>query len=250
MAAINPADLSKFSWIMEIQLLGTNVWRRLASVRGLTTTINNTNVVEIKADDTGTVLKVADRTANVAFELLENSWRDTLALLFWGTETDVAWTPVAITEEEIGTDVWAWSVYILANSNGDGSIVTSVTVSDSGGALIAWTNYALWVDERGNSQVVFITSTNGATTIDYTYTPNETEGLTLDIGNVELRNFKARVTATENGKDRVTTLTSVTLNTEYSIAYADVVEAWDIAGANLTFETNKGSQLIYTNEIV
>lgn len=250
MAAINPQDLSKFSGIMEVKLEGTNVWKRLASVRGLTTTINNTNVVEIKADDTGTVLKLSDRTASIGFEFLENTWRDTLALLFGGNAEDIAWSPVNVTGEEIGTDVWASSIYILENSNGNGSIVTGVTVTDSGWALIAWTDYTVAVDSDWDSQIVFLQDTTWATTVDYTYTPNDTEKLTLSIWNVELRNFACRVRAIEGNKERVTTLTSATLNTEYSISYADVVEQGDITGSNLVFETNKGSELIYENSIL
>jgi hypothetical protein len=249
MAAINPNDLAKLSWIFELYTGGT--WHRLASVRGLTTTIDDTNVVEIKADDTGTVLKVVDRTANVAFELLENRGRDTLGLLFGGTSTNVAGTPVAVTGENAWTTISAGVIYTLAKANGAGTEVASITVSDTGWALVLSTDYLVWVDTSWKTYIVFINATTWATTVDYTYTPNASENLTLDLTTIELKNFAIRVTAEDvNGKKSYTTLTSATLNSEYSISYADVIEAGDITGATLTFTANKGSQFVYENEII
>jgi hypothetical protein len=69
------------------------------------------------------------------------------------------------------------------------------------------------------------------------------------MGAVEVKSFKVRVTSTDDAwKITRTTLTSAKLNSEYSISYQDIVTAWDITWATLTFDTNKGSKYIYHNE--
>lgn len=249
MAANNPKDLSTLAWIFEFSPeSGPEVWTRLPSVRWLTTTINATDLIEVDSDDNWTVYNAVNRTWSVTFELLENKNRDNMYLLFWWTKTDVAGTPVAVTNEAVGTDLIAGTVYTLLNKNGAGTVVASITVSDTGWELVLDTNYTVSV-VNGETRIVFLTATTGATTVNYIYTPNESEALDLYIWTVELKNFKIRVTSTDdNWKITRTTLTSVKLNSEYSVSYQDIVRAGDITWSTLTFDTNKKSYFKYYNE--
>lgn len=260
MTAVNPNDLSKFSGILEIRPAGsTGIWTRLPSVRALTTTINDTNVVEVKADDTGTVYKATDRTASISLELLENSNRDNLKLLFGWTSTDVAWTLVSGATQVVASWSWAYNKFIkVENQNGDGSALTINSVTGAtDGALVADTDYYVGQNADGDYGIfiidsVTVTTTAQDVTIDYDYTPNASEDLELDLKTIELNNFEVRVTATENGssRSRKTIISSATLNSEYSITYQDVIEAGDITGSTLTFESNKGATYTYKNEIL
>jgi len=258
MAAINPNDLAKFSGILEIRSAGTSdAWTRLPSVRALTTTIDDTNIVEVKADDTGTVLKVVDRTANVTLELLENRNRDKLSLLFGWTPVDVAGVLVAWAVQTVSASTVAYGEFIpFDNQNGNGSavVINSVTGATDW-AIVLGTDYnSVVVDWIYGISLIAggaISTLAQDFTIDTDYTPNSSENLTLDLDTTELANFEVRVTATDSaGKTSITKLTSAILNSTYSIAYADVIEAGDITGSSLTFEANKWSQFVYENEII
>lgn len=251
MAAINPNDLAKFTGILEVRPAWTSwSFSRLASVRWLVANLDTSNVVEVNADDTWTVLKVTNQITTIETELLEVFWRDTLALLFNWTSSDIAATPVAITGEEVWTDVAAWTIYTLENKNGANTQVDSISVSDTGWALVLDTNYTVWVDANWYTYIVFLTATTGATTVDYEYTPNETESFTTDNDTQELKNFELKITATDSGKDRTITVSSTTLTSTYWLSFQDVIENGDITWATLTFTSNKWSQTIYSNQIL
>ena len=251
MAAINPNDLAKFTGILEVRPAWTSwSFSRLASVRWLVANLDTSNVVEINADDTWTVLKVTNQITTIETELLEVFWRDTLALLFNWTPTDVTATPVAITWEAVWDTLAAWSIYTLANKNGANTQVASITVSDTGWALVLNTDYTVWVDANWYTYIVILVATTGATTVDYTYTPNATENFTTENDTQELKNFELKITATDSGKDRTITVSSATLTSTYWLSFADVIEAGDITGASLTFTSNKGSTTSYSNEIL
>lgn len=251
MAAINPNDLAKFTGILEIRPAGTSwAYSRLASVRGLVANLDTSNVVEINADDTWTVLKVTNQITTIETELLEVFWRDTLALLFNWTPSDITATPVAITNEAVWTTVAAWTIYTFANKNGANTQVDSITVSDTGWALVLNTDYTVWVDANWFTYIVFLTATTGATTVDYTYTPNATETFTTENDTQELKNFELKITATDGGKDRTITVSSATLTSTYWLSFQDIIEANDITPASLTFTSNKWSTTSYVNSIL
>ncbi len=251
MAALNPNDLSKFSGILEIRLAGTTgAWTRLPSVRELATIINDTNIVDVKADDTGTVYKATDRIASIQLQLLENANRDNLALLFGGTSTDVAGVLTPVAGEALGTGWTVDTPIKLANKNADNTEVSSITIDADATPLVLNTDYRVFVGSDGYTYIMPITAQAGVLDADYSYTPNVSENLELDLKTIELRNFEIRVTATSEGKARKTIISSGTLNSEYSISYQDVIEAGDITGSTLTFESNKGATYTYENEIL
>lgn len=92
MAAINPVDLAKYVGILEVRPAGSSgAYTRLASVRGLTANYDVAqNLVEVKADDTGTVFKGYLPEARIEGEFLEVFNMDLIELLFGGNRSDVA----------------------------------------------------------------------------------------------------------------------------------------------------------------
>ena len=251
MAAINENSLAKFTGILEVRTAGTTGnFTRLASVRWLISNIDTTNIVDIKADDTGSVFKVTDVKATVEAELLEVFDRDTLKLLFNGTTSDVAAAPISVTGEDKGTGWTVWTPIKLSNKNGDETEVANIVIKADGTALTLDTDYAVFVDEDGYTNITPLTAQTGAITADYDYTPTASENITINIDSAVVNNFEVKITSTDNGKDRTITLSSASFVSTYGLSFVDVVEAGDITWATLTFEGNKGSTLTYVDEII
>lgn len=256
MGALNSNELAKFKWILEVRPAGSTwAFTRLASVRWLVANIDTTNVIDVKADDTGSVFKVVDTQATIEAELLENMWRDTLALLFTGTTSDVAWTPVVVTNEAHWTGWTVWVPFKLNNKNWANTQVTITTIKAAAVTLVDWTDYDTYVWDGTNGDLGFtyiipLTAQTLAITANYTYTPNASENITIAIDSVEVKWFEVKITATSNGKTRITRLTNAAFSSTYGMSYADIVEAWDITGSTLTFTANKGSELVYEDQIV
>ena len=258
MAATNPNDLAKYVGILEARIAGsTGAYTRLACVRGLVANIDTSNVIDVQSDDCGTVFKVTDVQANVEAELLENMGRDTIDFLFTTTSSNVAGTPVAWALQNVASGSWNYNNFIkIANQNGNGSAITVNTVTGSvDGALVAGTDYFVGQNEAGEYGIFVIDSATVTTEVqdidlDYDYTPNAAEQAIIDVNSTEVKSFEVKITATQNGLDRITTLSSAAFEWVYNMNYADIVTAGDITGSSLSFIANKGSIVTYYNEII
>jgi len=252
MWAINDKALAKFKGILEVRPAWSNdVFTRLASVRWLISNLDTTNVIDIKADDTGSVYKVTDVKATVEAEMLEIFDRDTLKLLFTWTSEDIAAAEVSVSDEALWT--W-WTVgtpITLKNKNGNNTEVSDIVVKADGDELTKDTDYAVYVDEDGYTNITPLTSQDDKElTADYKYTPNASENISISIDSTEVKSFEVKITAVEWDKIRVINLSSAAFNSAYWLSFADVVEQWDITWATLTFDANKWSVFTYTNEIL
>lgn len=249
MSALNDKALGQYMGNLYITPTGwtrTDMW----AVRALVATLDNTNVVPIPSDNRWTLMKFVDLQATITVTLLETQDRDKLNLLFNTTSSNVAGTPTAVTGEVIGTDVAKGTVYNLVNKNGDNTIVSSIVVSDTGGALVLNTDYTASVDSEWNTRIVFLADTTGATDVDYSYTPNDTENAVINVWTNTLKNFLVEIEAVEDTKVRKITLSSATINSTYGLGFTDVVENGDVIGADITFEANKGSTFTYSDQIL
>lgn len=258
MAAINDNALAKFSGILEVRpAWTTGAYSRLASVRWLIANLDTSKIVEVKADDTWTVFKATDQKTTIETEFLEVFDRDTLALLFNGTKTDIAWTLVSWATQVSLSNTVGYDEFIkIENQNWDGS---AVSVSGVSGAtdwtLTDWTDYKVVKDDEGNYGIILISWWNITTlaqdfTITYDYTPNAGEDFTTKNDTQEVKSFELKITTTSNGKLRTITTSSAWLSSVFGLAFEDVVEKGDIAGAKLTFTSDKGSETTYHNEII
>lgn len=249
MASLNEKALGQYKGNLYITPTGwtrTDMW----AVRALVANLDNTNITEINSDNRWTLMKFVDLQAVITVTLLETQDRDKLNLLFNTTSSNIAGTPTAVTGEVVGTGVAKGTVYTLANKNGDNTAVSSIVVSDTGWALTLNTNYTVSVDANGNTRLVFLTVTTGATTVNYSYTPNDTENAVVTVWTNTLKNFLVEIEAVEATKVRKITLSSATINSTYGLWFTDVVENGDVVGADVTFEANKGSTFTYSDQIL
>jgi len=264
MAAVDPNKLSKFVGLLYVAdyTTGTPTWVRIASVRGLVANIDAAaNLVEVKADDTGTVFKGLKPEVRIEGEFLENIDRDLLSQLLGGTTNDVAGTPVVGATQVYTAGEWAVNtLYPFDNQNGDGTVPTVASVVGSvDGAFLANDDYDLVVDDNGLWGIVFQdlgSSTTSTTltqtvTITYGYTPNAAEEFTLPIEFMESPRLMVKIEATNDAGDiRRITLDDCTFEGTYGMSFLDVVEAGDITGTQFVFKATDGSNLDIHNEIL
>lgn len=249
MSALNDKALWKYKGDLFIRAVWGSTWTDMWAVRALVAAIDGTNVTEVNSDNRWTLVKFVDLLANVTVTALETFERDKLNILFNTTTSNVAGTPVAVTNEAVGTTVAKGTIYTFANKNGAWTQVASITASDVDGALVLNTDYTLWVNANGETYMVILVATNGATVVNYTYTPNASEQAIIDIWTNELKNFEVKIEAIlDSGKSRTITLSSATLNSTYSLWFTDIVENGDVVGSELVFEGNKWSTVTYYDE--
>lgn len=261
MAAINDNALSKFVGILEVAPQASpGSLVRVASVRGLIANIDNTaNQVEVKADDTGTVFKGYLPEMRIEGSFLENADRDLIDLLLGGTPADVAGSIVNNYSQVEASGAWAYNTFIPFDfQDGDGTapVVDSVT-GGTDGALVLNTDYMLVKNAQGQWGIIVIDSATVTTlaqtmTIQFDYTPNASENLTIPVTFTESERLYVKITATdETGlKDRIIILDDATFEGTFGLEFLDVVEAGDLAGTSFVFKAAKGSNLIIQNEIL
>lgn len=249
MAALNEQALGKYKGNLFIREVWSPTWEDMGSVRALVASIDGTNITEINSDNRGTLMKFVDLQASISVTALETFSRDKLNILYNTTTSNVAGTPVAITNEAVGTGLTAGTIYVLANKNGAKTQVASISLADTGGALVLNTDYTIGINTKGETYIVFLQATTGATTVNYTYTPNASETAVINVGTNVLKNFEVKIEADiDVTTDRIITLSSCTINSTYSLWFTDVVENGDVVGADLVFDWNKWSTLTYYDE--
>ncbi len=260
MAAINPNALSKFVGILEVAPQASpGSLVRVASVRGLVSKFDNTkNKVDVKADDTGSVFKGFLGEATIEGSFLENVDVDLMTMLLGGTPNPVAGTPVTGHVQTVAQGAWDYGIFVeFDHQNGDETVpsVNSV-VGSTDGALTVDVDYTLIKEANGKWGISFIAGTNisvitQSIAVDFDYTPNASEGLTIPIVFTESPRLFAKITADDGtGNLRTIVLDDCTFEGSYDLEFLDVVEAGDIKGTTFTFTGSKGSNLIINNEIL
>lgn len=249
MTALNDNALGKYKGNLFIREVGSGNWIDMGAVRALIASLDGTNITEINSDNRGTLIKFVDLQASISVTALETFERDKLNILFNTQSSNVAGTPVAITNEAMGSALAAGTIYTFANKNGDNTQVASISLADANGALVLNTDYTLWVNANWETYAVILVATTGATVVNYTYTPNASESAVIEIGTNELKNFEVKIEADISSTiDRIITLSSATINSTYSLGFTDVIENGDVVGADLVFDGNKWSTLTYYDE--
>jgi hypothetical protein len=190
----------------------------LGALRGMSFNQKVENVV-IEFDNTESIKKFKKGlTASFTFQLAEMDMTtysiidDGLVVL-----SNTAGVLVAGAEQVLASGGWAYnSPVIIANQNGDGSVidVNSVTASVNG-ALVANTDYFVGFDGQGNCVITLVDSATITTlaqtiTIDYDYTPNASKNVEFNDFGTKIEKV-ARITNTdENGKRLIVNMTNVT----------------------------------------
>lgn len=259
MAAIKPNALSKYvGYLYVAPQASPGSLVRIASVRALVANFDNSaNQVDIKADDTGTVFKGYLPEGTIVGSFLENMDRDTMALLLGGTPADVAASIVNNHVQTVASGAWGYNTFIpfeFQNGAGTAPNVDSV-VGSVDGALVSETDFFIGKNDLGvwgifikNS--VTVTTLVQSLAVQFDYTPNAAENLTLPITFQESPRLYVKIVATDSGNDRTVILDDCTFEGKYGMEFLDVVEAGDIKGTEFTFKASKGSNFIFQNEIL
>lgn len=239
---------------------------RVASVIDLQISQNfGDNIIEIVADDTGTIFKASLPSVVISANWYEIGETDVVTMITGAASLDVAATPVAVTTEIIlaasSGSVAKGAVYVLAHKNAAGTVVTSVTVDVAGTPLVANTDYTIKVDSTGavtgtagESYITFLAATtnNAQVDVDYTYTPAASTYTGFTIKSMELESLVVRITSTDptTSKVKVDYLIDCGFEGELVEAFVDINRAGDLPNSPLSFTGNKnGTVLRFTDDL-
>lgn len=218
---------------------------RVASVIDLQTSENAAaDIVETVADecDTQTIYKGWRPEIKASCTWYENQNLDVIKILLWENILNVAAAPVAITNEAAWSWIAAGTIYNLLYKNWAWTQVASISLADTGGALILNTDYAIGVNDEWYTYIVFLLATTGATTVNYTYTPTATKYTWLKAVSKELPRVIVKIETCPDVNSKVDTfyLVDCGINGELITPFLDVVRAWDLVWSSLELMVNKG----------
>jgi len=252
MWALKEHALGQYTGDLFIKEVGAATWLDMGAVRALIANIDGTEVTEINSDNRGTLIKFTNLKANISVTALETFDRDKLNVLYDTVSANIDGSVENVTWEEIWTAVSKGTIYTLLNKNGDNTEVENIVVDDGTGELTLNTDYTVDIDANGNTYIVFLLTTTGATTVDYDYTPNEAESATITLWTNALKNFEVKIEAIipNSAKQRTISLSSAIINSTYSLGFQDPIEAGDLPWADLVFEWNKAGTLTYFDEVL
>ena len=254
MGAVNDKHLGKYEGILEVAPYVPNlndaVFVRFASVRNLKSEIDvDTNALQIKADDTKTIIDAFKPENTIPGTFLENVDASKMQLVLGGIKTVTSGTSTSVTAEAHGTGWTVGQPFRLDNQNGDNTEVSSIVVKKGTTTLVDGTDYETYVGDGNNGTLgaTYITPLTVATTAitaSYSYTPNASETHTLTQEWTEKPFLIARITSTRGD---VSTLNKCTFSGKYSLGYNDIYEAGDIAGTDFIFKGDDGSTVSTKN---
>lgn len=161
-------------WSGVLKIDWVNVWL-LDNARA----VINFLTAQIKAHNGYLPAKKKIENAEFTAELYEIDLDNIAKIDSHGVLANVASSPVNVTGEALGTGWVVGTPIKLANKNGAGTVVTSVTIDEDASALTDGTDYEVFVGADGYSYILPLTPQTGAITADYTYTPNASQKITF-----------------------------------------------------------------------
>lgn len=203
--------------------------------------LEDEKIINSDACGVGEVDRSIVLTPRAEFTRQEVDNLEEIARMYGLSLVNVTATPVAITDEALGADLSAGAIVKLVNKSFSwtgAALVASVTVSDTGGALVEGTDYELSLDDDGKTQVVFLLATTGATTIDYTYTPMASQLSTYKVQSRSLpynllRFVECPEGLTGNGEYNVYYLVKYAISSEFTQQMVNT-KITDFEGAAVT----------------
>lgn len=171
--------------------------------------------IEVAFDNVPSIKKFKNgRKASFVFDLAEidiTTFATTDAGLV--IKTDIAGTPVNITNEAITLDGVLGKAF--AHKNGNGTLPSSVVVTDSGATPYAEnTDYTIQLGADGFARIARIEGggiTDGEEVlVDYTYTPNVSKKMTFNTGGTKTYKVARIVNINNDGKEFRIDLENVT----------------------------------------
>ncbi len=171
--------------------------------------------IEVAFDNVPSIKKFKNgRKASFVFDLAEidiTTFAKTDAGLV--VKTDIAGSAVNITDESLTLDGVEGKAF--AKKNGDGSLPSSIVVTDSGGSAHAEnTDYTIQLGADGYARIARIEGGGIAdgeeVLVDYTYTPNVSKKMTFNTGGTKTYKVARIVNVDNDGKEFRIDLENVT----------------------------------------
>jgi len=171
--------------------------------------------IEVTFDNVPSIKKFKNgRKASFVFDLAEidlTTFGKTDAGLV--VQTDIAGSAVNITDEQVV--LTGISGKALMNKNGDGTLATSIVVTDSGGTPLAEnTDFTIQLGADGYARIARIDGgaiADGDTVlVDYTYTPNVSKKMEFNAGGTKTYKVARIVNINNDGKEFRIDLENVT----------------------------------------
>lgn len=208
----------------------------------------NFNMVQIRAHNGYLPVKKKLESIQFTAELYEVHLPIIQEIDSHGVLTNVAASPVNVTDEDLGTDLTDGTPVKIANANGNGTAVTSVSVTAGGSAF---TDFEIFVQD-GDSYLLPTANATGAILISYTYTPNASRKITFSDVAKLVSYYEVKFENTdENGKKFSITIPKgyASGNMALNFVSDDAVDETMKVPVELTaFPTATGEMLIIEDE--
>lgn len=215
----------------------------------------------VNSDNRGEIIRKSRMPGKVEAELLEAGDADTLDNIFKGllTKTSVAGTIVNNHQQVIASGSWVYDKFIpFDKQNADGTYpnVDSVTLGTDG-AIVLNTDYAKSKDPAtGEWGIVIrdsatVTTEAQSVTIQFDYTPAASKVLRAGTNQTSTPRYVKLIAPSENDSNltREIVLESAQATSPMVLAFVDVENANDVGVMPVMFETRKGTEWTYTDEI-
>lgn len=258
MAALNDAAL-----IIEY----ANVWVGddagsvvdMGAVRNVRFTSEQVQTV-IQSDNRGEVLRKSRMPGRVEFDMLEVGDADSLENIFKGivTKSTNAGTPLSNETEVIASGAWDYNTFIpfeYQESDGTAPTVDSIT-GGTNGALTVNVDYIIVQHDDSRWGFMVLDSTTVTTiaqtlTVQIDVTPAASKVITGGTNQTATPRYVKLIAPSEDaaGTTRELVLESALATSPMLLPFVDVENANDVGVMPVVFETRKGTEWTYTDEI-
>lgn len=216
--------------------------------------------VVVNSDNRGEIIRKSRMPGRIEAELLEPGDADTLENIFKGllAKSSVAGTLVNNYSQVEASGEWAYNTFIpFDHQDADGTApnVDSVT-GGTDGALVVNVDYIITQHPDGRWGVMILDSTDVTTltqtiTIAFDYTPAAAKVLRAGTNQTAVPRYVKIVAPSEDdsNKTREIVLESALATSPMLLQFVDIEANNDAAVMPVTFETRKGTEWTYTDEI-
>lgn len=124
--------------------------------------------------------KFVDRITSMAATIASMNNVDFIASVLNADRLTVVGAPAVVTAEAHGIGRVVGTPFKLTNKNHDGTVATAIAVKEDTIALVLNTDYRIYVDEDGYTNIFPLTAQAGVITVDYTYSKASKEIMSLE----------------------------------------------------------------------
>jgi hypothetical protein len=217
----------------------------------------------INSDNRGEILRKVSMPGRIEAELLEPGDVDTLENIFKGivTKGSVAATPVAGDTQALASPFVPNTFYEFENQQADGTVPTTISLAGAtDGALTLDDDYHIIQNPNTGKWGVILNTVAGGgalstlsqvVTITYSYTPAAAKTVVCGTSQTATPRYVKIIAPSEDdsNKTREITFESALASSPMLLPFTEVESAGDVGVMPVIFETRKGSEWTYRDEI-